>query len=158
MNSDELKEITQQLADVAMPPAPEWHLVIIAATAMLVVVILLSIGVIYLRSRRKKTGVISDSSRAAIYQLQLLQHKWQRQEINDHDAAYQLATLWRLGLDLNQLIETPPPALMDQQPQWQELLQQLTQLRYSQTKSKTPFTADAFTKVEAWLKQAPAPC
>lgn len=153
MNSDDLKEITQQLADVELPPAPDWQPIIVAATVV-IIALLLSIGVVYLRSRRKQAGVVPDRSREALYQLQLLQHKWQLQEINDHDAAYQLATLLRLGLELKQLTETVPPALTNQQPQWQTLLQQLTQLRYTATDDSTPLTSEAFTQVAAWLKQA----
>jgi len=157
MNSEELKTITQQLADVELPPAPDWQALVIAAIVV-VVALLLAVAVIYLRSRRKHSGKVPDSTSEALHQLQLLQLAWQQQKINDHDAAYRLATLLRLGLELNQFTETPPPSLINQQPQWQALLQQLTQLRYTPANHHNPLTADAFTQVERWLKQAHTPC
>ena len=157
MNSEELKTITQRLADLELPPAPDWQTPIVAAIVV-VVALLLAVAVVYLHSRRKHAGNGSDSIREALHQLQRLQLAWQQQKINDHDAAYRLATLLRLGLGLKQLTETPPPSLINQQPQWQVLLQQLTRLRYTPTESHSPLTIDAFNQVEKWLKQPHAPC
>ncbi len=157
MNSDELRTVTQQLADVELPPAPDWQPLIVAAIVV-VIALLLAVAVIYLHSRRKHSGNGSDATREALHQLQQLQLEWQQQKVDDHDAAYRLATLLRLGLELNQLSETPPPSLTDQKTQWQMLLQQLAQLRYTATNSHQPLTTDAFSQVEQWLKQAHTPC
>ena len=129
MNSEELKEITQQLADVEPPPAPDWQPLIIAVV-IVIAATLLAVVVIRLRSRRKHSSHASDKNRDALYQLQLLQQARQQNEIGDHDVAYRLATLLRLGLGLNQLTDTPPPALQSDQQQWQELIRLLARLRY----------------------------
>lgn len=183
INSEELKEITQQLADVELPPAPDWQPLIIAVTVV-VVAILLAVGVVYLRSRRKGSNKVSDAGRDALHQLQLLRQEWQQNEVDDHDAAYRLATLLRLGLGLKQLTDTPPPAIMNEQPQWQQILQQLTLLRYQRRNEpqhsieprhsgecrndegvcppegsgENSLSGETFAQVEQWLKQGGGPC
>ena len=172
MNSEELKEITQQLADVELPPAPDWQPLTIAA-AVVIAAILLAAIVIRLRSRRKNSNNASDTRREALHQLQLLQQQWQQNEVDDRDTAYRLATLLRLGLELNQLTDTPPPALANKQQQWQERVRLLTRLRYQhndkQQHSKEPrhsglrrnddeLSAEIFSQIEQWLKQGNTPC
>jgi hypothetical protein len=160
MNSEELKAITQQLADVELPPAPDWQPLIIAAVAI-IIALLVAVVVIYLRSRRKDSNNVSDRNRDAPHQLQLLQQAWQKKEIDDHDAAYRLATLLRLGLGLNQLGDMPPPSLQGDQQQWRQLLQQLAQLRYrphAGEEEKKELTTEIFIQVEQWLKRGEAPC
>ena len=157
LSDDELTQITQQLASLELPPAPDWHTLIIA-TIVVMVALLLAVALIYLRSRRQQPGHIDDQSREALHQLHLLQRQWQEQNISDHDAAYRLATLLRLGLGLSQLTHTAPPALTTQQQRWQQLQQQLAQLRYSPAASRPPLSLDLFTQIEAWLVQGHSEC
>ncbi len=157
LSDDELKQITQQLAGLELPPAPDWQPLIIA-TLVVLIALLLAVALIYLRSRRQQPGHIDDQSREALHQLHLLQQQWLQQSIDDHDAAYRLATLLRLGLGLNQLTNTAPPALIEQQQRWQQLQQQLIQLRYTPAESRPPLSADLFTQVETWLIQGRPEC
>jgi hypothetical protein len=165
MNSEELKEITQQLADVELPAAPEWQPLIIAM-GVVIVAIVLAVVVIRLRSRGKGSNKVCDAGRDALYQLQLLRQEWQQNEVDDHDAAYRLATLLRLGLGLNQLTDAPPSSLQSEQPQWDEMMRLLTQLRYTPSPQPSPprgrggnvLSDETFAQIEQWLRKGNAPC
>lgn len=169
MNDAELQQITRQLADVELPAPPDWQPTVVAAIVVATAV-LLAIGLIYLRSRRGQSAKLPIASREALYQLRRLQQAWQRNEIDDHDTAYRLATLLRLGLGLNQLTETPPAPLMSEEPQWQTLLQQLAQLRYrpqpddsgaefnQETQADEKITEETFNQIAQWLQRGHAPC
>lgn len=166
MNETELKVITQKLADVEAPPPPEWQ-PLISASVTVAVAVVLAVALIRLRSRRAHPAKAADASREALHQLQQLQRAWQRGESDDQESAYRLATLLRLGLGLDQLTETPPPALSAEAQPWRELMQQLNRLRYQPPavhedegqggdEIGAQLTPDSFARIERWLRQGGA--
>ena len=159
MNSEELQTIKQQIADVELPPQPDWQPLVTTIIVVTIAVVLAAL-VIRLRSRRKGPNKISDTKREAIYQLQKLHRQWQAHEVDDHDAAYRLATLLRLGLELSQLTDTPPSKLQIEQNQWRDTIQLLTRLRYQQsgTEKSVNLSSETFIQIEEWLKREETPC
>ncbi len=138
-----------RLADIELPPPPDWQPLMI--TLALSVVVVAAIGGWFFR-RNSAVQPHHRPSSVALQRLQTLHKEWQCGAINDRDAAYQLATLLRLGLGLIQLRTTPPQQLDIEQRAWQETLNHLNQLRYS-THSTDPLSSQRFELVDQWLQR-----
>lgn len=153
MNDEQLQQLGQQLADIELPPEPNWWPLIWIVLGFLLIQTLFT--VIMLKKRRSAANkTLPDDAQQ---RLQQIQQQWQHDELNSRDAAYQLATVLRLGLGLKQLKQTPPEFLSDQRTQWQSVIKQLQQLRY-EANCKAILNDELFSTIQDWLKQGTKPC
>ena len=148
MNEQQLQQLGQQLADIELPPEPNWWPLIWIVLVFLLIQTLLTI--IMLKKRKAATKkLLPDEARQ---RLQQIHQQWQHGELESRDAAYELATLLRLGLGLKQLKYGPPTSLSHQTKEWQAVIEQLKQLRY-QANSDITLNEETFNTIQAWLKQ-----
>lgn len=152
MNDQQLQLLTQQLADIAMPPAPDWQPVYIAV-ALFVLFALTTAVMLYAKKKASPAKTTQTDNPQA--RLDALQHAWKKGEASDHDAAYQVAILLRQGLKLKQLNSTPP-TLLAEEKDWREVIEQLDALRYRNTDNALDETIFAHTR--RWLKSEAAQC
>ncbi|MBI3773757.1 MAG: DUF4381 family protein [Gammaproteobacteria bacterium] len=151
MNNTELESLTVQLADIQLPSEPilwPWYLGGIIALTLLLTVARLSF-----RQRRANTQTIHQhSSQEALQRLKQLHDEWQAQQIDDQRAAFRLANLLRLGLNLPQLTAEVPPQLMFDAELWQKTIEQLQQLRYH-NQPIIKLDHSVFDHARRWLTQ-----
>lgn len=152
MNEQQWQQLSARLADIELPPQPDWWPLI--GTLAAVTGLALFLGLWWWR--RAPTARLA-ATPEAIRRLDQLQRDWQGGALETREAAYQLATLLRLGLGLRQLGPQPPPHLAEEQPQWQGTLKLLEQLRYRPA-SPARLTEQTFAQVRAWLEQGARPC
>lgn len=152
MNKQQWQQINQQLAGIELPPEPNWWLLI--WIIMAVCIVLLLIGLLIWQKRKSSShDTLADQATQRLIQLQ---QAWQSGELDQRHTAYQLATLLRLGLGLQQL-NTTPAHLADQQTQWQATINTLQQLRY-QSSSAVQLTDETFGTIRSWLKRGTTTC
>jgi len=154
ITAEELQVITRQLADIEMPPAPDWQPLLITAG---VLIVFIAVALMLYRVNRQKTHPTENIAASAIAELNKLQQQWQQKELNDHHAAYRLCTLLRIGLQLRQLTATPPQQLASQASQWQSTIEQLKQLRYDHN-TNNQLNSDIFEQIRAWLNEGRTTC
>ena len=144
-----LKNISPQLADIELPTAVEmwpWY-----AALLLILSIVATAARLAQIKRRKQSPYIKHTPLPAEVALQRLA-ELAHQDLSDRRAiAFRLATLLRLGMELQQLTEQPPadlaPALREQ---WLFVFKQLTTLRY-QNNLPTQQTSLPFEQIETLL-------
>jgi cytochrome c-type biogenesis protein CcmH/NrfF len=151
MNDQQFAQLTNQLADIELPPEPNWWPWLIALVAVIVAALLL---IFLLRRREKKEASITSE---ALQRLNQLEQSWQSGKLDQRRCAYQLATLLRLGLRLPQLNHTPPAQLAEQNTTWQQTITLLQQLRY-QANSDAQLSDKIFTTIRTWLQQGEIAC
>ncbi len=147
MNDQQWQQLNAQLAGIELPPQPDWWPLIWTLTAIALAALVLALLVRYKRKPSSERSPAAEATR----RLGRLRQAWQTGELESRQAAYQLATLLRLGLGLRQLDHTPPPHLADQRPEWQATLATLEQLRY-QPHSEARLTDPLFNQIQGWLK------
>ena len=153
MNDQQLKQLTQQLAGIELPPEPNWWPLIWTISGSVIALLLIGLF-IWQHHKPKPPQTLADE---APQRLKKIQQQWQHGQLDQRATAYQLATLLRLGLNLKQLDQHSPEHLDDQQPQWQATIQLLQQLRY-QADSDLRLTDETFTTIQHWLKQGRPTC
>ncbi len=153
MNDQQLKQLTQQLAGIELPPEPDWWPLVWTVSGI-VAVLLLTALLIRQQRQSKHNLTLTDEAPQRLRQIRM---QWQSGQLDQRAAAYQLATVLRLGLNLTQLHQRSPEHLGDQQPQWQATIKLLQQLRY-QADSNLHLTEETFTTIHRWLKQARPAC
>lgn len=154
MNEQQWQQLNAQLAGIEPPPGPNWWPLIWMLVGIAIAAVLL---IIWVLRWRHKSGPNQTPAATAIQRLNRLRQAWQTGELESRQAAYQLATLLRLGLGLRQLDHTPPPPLAGQQPQWQATITLLQQIRY-QPDSNAKLTEQTFSQIQQWLKHGITPC
>jgi len=143
----QFQQLTQQLAGIELPPAPNWWPLIWSVTGLVLTLVIT--GLIIWRMNKSKTNkTLADQ---APQRLKQIQQQWQNGELDQRTTAYQLATLLRLALGLKQLDQHTPAQLAEQQIEWQAMIQRLQQLRY-QPDSKARLNDATFTTIRGWLK------
>ena len=153
MNEEQLQQLGQQLADIELPPEPNWWPLIWIVLGFLLIQTLFTV-IMFKKRRSAANKTLPDDAQQ---RLQQIQQQWQHDELNSRDAAYQLATALRLGLGLKQLKQTPPEFLSDQKTQWQNVIKQLQQLRY-ENHCDASLDDDIFSAIQRWLKQSTQTC
>ena len=153
MNDEQLQQLGRQLADIELPPEPNWWPLIWIALIFLLIQTLFTVIML----KKRKSAAHKAQPDKAQQRLQKIQQQWKNGELNAHDTAYQLATVLRLGLGLKQLKQTPPEFLSDQKTQWQSVIKKLQQLRYK-NKCNVTLDDDIFSSIQRWLKQGTKTC
>jgi len=143
--------LLDRLADVQLPAEPQLWPVIIAAVIALIVIALIYFG--YRRVKQHAAATTSDTTQQALARLTKLEQAWSSGELETREAAYQLSTLLRLGLNLPQLTRHSPPPLANQQTEWQQTITLFNQLRY-QPQAAGQLTTDTFAQLRQWLKRS----
>ncbi len=147
-------QILNRLADIELPAPPDWQPLLI--TSGIITACLLAIVTwLYIRRRKtphadnKVTGYASPALTAQI-KLQQLINNWQSHAISEREAAYQLTTLLRLGMNLPQFTPDCPAHLASEQQAWHETAMICTSLRYQKT-STIRLSLEIFQRAEQWL-------
>jgi hypothetical protein len=151
MNEQQWQQLSERMGGVEMPPAPDWWPLVWTVAGLVVAALVIT----WLLRRQNKTTTNANSE--ALTRLAELQQAWQAGELEPRRAAYQLATLLRLGLGLSQLGPTPPQELSEQQAQWRETVTLLQQLRY-QPQTQARLTQQTFGQIQDWLSRGTAQC
>ncbi len=132
-------ELLQRLADIEPPPAPDWQPTLLTGGALFLVLALLLVA--WRLARRPQSP-----QRTALQRLQYLERQWQQGRCSERETAYRLAAILRLGLGLASLQTTPDPR---HGREWQQLIQQLDELRYQPQPPR--LTATLFHSARRWL-------
>lgn len=146
-------ETLRQLADILPPPAPaavNWLPLILG----LVVAIIAALAIVIM-IKRSRPRPLPQSTSAAQHRLAALRKAWQAQTIDDRTAAYDLATLLRLGLGLPQLTPQHRPAAVMDETQWRDIIKHLDELRYRDQPTQR-LSPQCFEHAARWLSAAPA--
>ena len=144
--------ILNQLADVSLPAEPAlWPT--ISIISMILIAIALIIYIAYCRRQSLPSATERHRTQKALERLAIVESAWSKREIDSREAAYQLSTLLRLGLNLPQLNQHSPPALINDHQAWQETLALFNQLRY-QPHITRPLTCNTFEQLRLWLNRS----
>ncbi|MDX1251477.1 MAG: DUF4381 family protein [Gammaproteobacteria bacterium] len=145
-------ETLNRLADIELPAAPDWQPLVIAVAVIATLTVILIAARLVWRARRRRADDRQTATPLAMAQTRLEQTRrdWQVGEIDDREAAYQLATLLRLGLGLPQLPHEYPAHIPVAPSEWQEITQLLERLRYQQT-SQERLSPEMFQLLGRWL-------
>ena len=148
MNPEQLR---QQMADIIVPAPANTTLHDTGILVLIVVLLSLTAWLIRRRSRRPSAQAATTAD-DAMQQFELLQQDWHERRIDSREAAFRLATVLRLGLNLAQLPLRPPTPAIDK-PQWHRTIETLNALRYPPTLTQT-LTDDLFSNIRQILLQA----
>ncbi|NOY72746.1 MAG: hypothetical protein GXP14_10270 [Gammaproteobacteria bacterium] len=136
------------LADIELPNEPNWYseitFVVIASGLLLALIVWQII-------KRK----LSQQTRLAEQALDDVIDQHQSTSINQREAAFRIATVLRLSLNLSQLTLQAPDALQHEQTLWHKTIQQLEQLRY-QHHCDTPLSPELIQQVRRWIQYGAA--
>lgn len=139
-------EIAAAMADIVLPPAPDWRPAIAVGAAIAVVAIALAAWRIQQRARRACSPVDSD----AVAHLDELHQAWAARVVDDREAGYRLAALLRVGLGLRQLRSDSPPRVVTDPNEWANILTLLEHLRYRR-RADTGLSSQVFGRARRWL-------
>jgi len=153
MTDEQLKQLSQQLAGIELPPEANWWPLIWTVTGLVITLTIIGL-IIWKKNQVHSSKNLADQ---APQRLKQIQQQWQSGELDQRNTAYQLATLLRLGLGLKQLDQHTPAQLADQQIEWQATIQRLQMLRY-QADSRARLDEETFTIIQGWLKMAAKSC
>ncbi len=148
LTDEQFKAITQQLAPLEPPLTPDWQ-PLLYTTATLIALVAIAVAIYYLRKHQQSKNTLSICNEAKS-ELLKLKSRWQNRELNDSDTAYHLCTILRIGLQLKQLTQTPPPHLITHKQPWQHTITLLSELRYA-NRSSHSLSEEIFTLAEQWL-------
>jgi len=146
MNKEQISELGRQLAPIELPPEPSWTLVYGIAGALAVILL----GYLIMRWWQHR----AKGNHNSLSELTAIQRGWQAGDFDDRRCAYQLATLLRHKLRLNQLSNTAPVPLSAQRETWATTITLLDELRYRDN-SQVKLSETEFSHIQQWLK---TPC
>lgn len=151
MNNTELESLTAQLADIQLPPEPTlWPWYIGGAIVLALSITVARLTLRQTRSRQRTTH--QHTSEEALQRLEQLHREWQQQRVDDQRAAFRIANVLRLGLNLPQLTTEAPPQLLFDAALWRQTIEQLQRLRY-QHQPSTTLDHSVFDHARRWLTQ-----
>jgi len=135
------------LADIELPNEPSWYseiiLVIIASSLLLSLIV----WRIMKRKPLRQTQFETISPEQVFNDI-IAQH--QSTKINQREAAFRIATVLRLSLNMPQLTLQAPDILQHEQTLWRKTIQQLEQLRY-QHNGDAPLSPELTQQVRRWI-------
>lgn len=136
------------LADIVLPPSPDWQPMWLTMTFALVVTALMIASFwVYQRSRKMTNHGIPPTP---LHTLAKIEQQWHAGSLTPRETAYRLATVLRLGMGMPQLTCHPPASLADQQSRWETLIHELDRIRYAPLTS--PLDEQWFEWVREWLR------
>lgn len=142
-----------KLADIDLPPAPDWQPFITGAAVGVVAVLLVLGGTIYLWRRRRRASAAPAAPRRALGRFEQLARLWRDKRLDDRETSYRLAALLRLSLAVEQLDERCPAVLVRHREQWDATVALLQRLRYQRSPSARLREED-FQHIRQWLETA----
>lgn len=145
MNTENL---LSQLADIELPP-PEPTSLEFTWLAAGVVVIAVCTYLIW----KKYRNLDDRKQNAFVDKINLLEQQWQQGKTTPRQAAYQLTTLLRLGLDLTQLPSSCPENITQNRSDWNSTIKALQKLRYAPD-SENQLSQKTFHLIRTWLDKA----
>jgi hypothetical protein len=144
-------ELLAKLADVDLPAPPDWRIPLMITLIATAAAVLFIYGIWhYLRHRLHHLH--QHPAQQALRRLEHLRQEWESQKIGDREAAYHLATLLRLGLELPQLQNHRPYPHSDP-ASWRNMLLLLEHLRYRESTAEK-LSPDVFRLAHDWLSAA----
>ena len=99
---------------------------------------------------RKYRNLYDRKQNAFVDKINLLEQQWQQGKTTPRQAAYQLTTLLRLGLDLTQLPSSCPESITQNRSDWDSTIKALQTLRYAPN-SETQLNQETFHLIRTWL-------
>ncbi len=136
------------LADIELPNEPNGYndiIFIIIASGLLLTLITWRI------IKRKPSPQATSETMNAEQALNEVIAQHQSTSINQREAAFRIATVLRLSLNLPQLTLQAPDTLQHEQTLWHKTIQQLEQLRY-QHRCDTPLSPELIQQVRRWIQ------
>lgn len=141
-------EILARLADVELPPAPDWTLTWYALAGGVVLAILAFAVILRRRHAREERRSAPTCGAEAQARVDALRDACSRGEIAPRAAAYRLAAVLRLALGLRQLDAHSPPSGIDA-CEWAMTLERLRASRYA--RQSAALDAELFTRIASWI-------
>lgn len=133
------------LADIVLPPPPDWQpLWLTIAFVLTVTALAIAAFWVYQRKRKKKNH---SPSQAPLSALAEIEQQWHTGALASRETAYRLATVLRLGMGVPQLTCHPPASLADQQSRWETLVHSLERIRYA------PHTSTLDEQWFGWIRE-----
>ena len=137
-----------RLADVELPPAPDWTPTWYALAGVVVLAILAFAVIVRRKHTREVQRPAPTAGAEAQARVDTLHGAWSRGEITPRTAAYRLAAVLRLALGLRQLDAHSPPSGIDAR-EWAMALDRLRASRYA--RQSAALDADLFARIAAWI-------
>jgi len=141
-------EILSRLADVELPPAPDWTPTWFALGGVVVFGALTIAFFVRRRHRREQRRATSVPGAEAQARVDALHDAWSRGEIAPRTAAYRLAAVLRLALGLRQLDAHSPPSGIEAR-EWAVTLERLRASRYE--RHPIALETELFTRIASWI-------
>lgn len=117
------------LADILLPPPPDWHSFwLFTAITLAVLALVIAALFLYIRKSRLRTRAASNSP---LHELANIEKQWRDGVLPTRETAYRLATVLRVGMGIQQLTRQPPVAFASQSSRWETLIRALEQIRYA---------------------------
>lgn len=135
------------LADIILPPPPDWHSFWLI-TAIMLAVLALVIAALYFYVRKSRLRQRAAPS-SPLNELATLEKQWRDGVLPTRETAYRLATLLRVGMGIPQLTRHPPLAFASQDSRWETLIRALEHIRYAPHNST--FDTQWFDWTREWL-------
>lgn len=147
------RELLQQLADIELPPPPNYD--VLGWSAIVVVAILIAVAIAWQR-RYEIIKMTRPPKSTALRKLREIEKAWRSRTLTDREAAFQLATVLRLGLGLAQLTSACPTLIQTHREHWAPTIALLEALRYPPQAHRT-LTPQLFGLIGDWLASAARP-
>ncbi len=148
-----LKNIGPQLADIEPPAEAEiwpWYIALLIIASLFIAAARLA----QMKRHRHQNKPPLTPAEMALERLAELE----QQNNDSRTTAFRLATILRLGMELQQLTEQPPTDLAPElHEQWQRVIQQLSHLRYQSTPTNNPDSLP-YQQIEALLLSRVSSC
>ena len=133
------------LADIVLPPAQDWTP--LEWAAFFILPALLATLVVFLARKRRQQNIAPQSAQTStpLQELMRIEQEWHNGTLKPRDAAYRIAAVLRIGMDVVQLTRQLPPSIMGagaqtadsgttrdaaQDARWQQLIDGLERIRY----------------------------
>ncbi len=145
----------QQLADIELPPAPQWQSVFTVTGLITLVVgaIMWRIWLAIKNRRQATTNRVSHRADNPLDKLEEIRQYWKDGQIDARETAYRLAALIRVALGLPQLTANCPDVVTTSRDHWPKTIDILTRARYRPV-SDIQLSPATFDRIRYWLDDA----
>lgn len=136
-------------ADIELPAAPGLPGEIVVA--IIFVIAVAAVAIVLVRRLWADTG--TRAVRSPIAELDRMKSRLQSGQCSPRDTAYRLAMLLRAHFQVTDLDPASPPAGIENQREWAQVVRQLSANRYGPAALST-LPDESFAHARAWLSQA----